>query len=178
MSRSVCSYREIVLLNREESRMRLLKLQKYGSKRSGAVLAETAIALPVFFILLFGLIEFGHVYMTIHTLNSAARRAARLGIRESSSTTDVRELAESIASSAMSVDQVSIIVKDGSIFDTAGVDASTIDYEALPDIELTDAERRQMFTVRVSVDYADVAILGPKWLGHLPLYGQAVMRRE
>ena len=127
---------------------------------------------------LFGFVEFGHVFMTIHTLNSAARRAARLGIRESSSTADVRELAENIASSAMSVDQVSILVKDGSIFDTAGTDAASIDYDALPDIELADAERRQMFAVRVSVDYADIAILGPRWLGHLQIYGQAVMRRE
>ena len=179
MSRTGGNCKVIVLLiPTRRCRMRLLNFQKHGSERSGAVLAETAIVLPVFFILLFGLIEFGHVFMTIHTLNSAARRAARLGIREASSTADVRALAEKIASSAMSVDKVSIAVKDGSIFDTAGVDASSIDYDSLPDIELADAERRQMFTVRVSVDYADIAILGPPWLGHLQVYGQAVMRHE
>jgi Flp pilus assembly protein TadG len=158
--------------------MRLLKRQRHNSNRSGAALAETAVVLPVFFILLFGFIEFGHVFMTIHTLNSAARRAARLGIREASSTADVTALANSIVASAMPVSHVSVIVKDASIFDTDGVNVASLDYNTLADIELSGAARRQLFTVRVSVDYADIAILGPRWLGHLQVYGQAVMRRE
>ena len=141
-------------------------------------MAETAVVLPIFFILLFGFIEFGHVFMTIHALNTAARKAARLGISEASTTADVTALAQKIAGSAMSVSKVSILVKDGSVFDTTGVNASAIDYNALPNIELASAKRRQLFTVRVSVDYAEIAILGPRWLGHLKVYGQAVMRRE
>ena len=43
--------------------------------RDGSTMTETAFVLPIFFLILFGFIEFGHVFMTIHTLNSAARRA-------------------------------------------------------------------------------------------------------
>ena len=158
--------------------MKPLNVRKSRSDRSGAVMAETAIVLPVFLLFVFAFIEFGHVFLAIHSLNSAARRAARLGICDTSSTSDVVELAEKIVGSAMNVDKVSILVKDGSIFDTVGVDAASIDYDALPDIELADADERQLFTVKVSVDYADIAIIGPQWLGHLQVYGQAVMRRE
>lgn len=60
--------------------------QRRKKDRSGATLIETAVVLPVFFTLLFGFIEFGHCFMTIHTLNSAARKAARLGVGESATT--------------------------------------------------------------------------------------------
>ena len=40
-------------------------------ERKGATIAETAIVLPVFFLILFAFIEFGHVFMVIHTLSAA-----------------------------------------------------------------------------------------------------------
>jgi Flp pilus assembly protein TadG len=158
--------------------MRLFKSFTKSSKRRGATVAETAVVLPVFFVMLFGFIEFGHVFMTIHTLNSAARRAARLGVSEGATSADVDTLAKQVVGSAIRVSAATVLIKDASIFDTADLDASTVDYASLPNVELSTAERRQLFLVRVSVDYADVAILGPRWLGHLQVYGQAVMRRE
>lgn len=146
--------------------------------RDGAVAMETAVVLPVFFLLLFGFIEFGHVFMTIHTLNSAARRAARQGISETATTASVTTLAREITSAAIPGSSATILVKNGSAFDTTGVNAATINYSALPNIELATAERRQLFIVRISVSYSDVAILGPKWLGGLTVYGQSVMRKE
>ena len=146
--------------------------------RDGATAMETAVVLPVFFLLLFGFIEFGHVFMTIHTLNSAARRAARLGVSETATTASVTALANEITSSAIPGSSATILVKNGSVFDTTGVNASSINYASLPGIELATAERRQLFIVRVTVSYSDVAILGPKWLGGLTVYGQSVMRKE
>ena len=146
--------------------------------RDGSTMTETAVVLPIFFLILFGCIEFGHVFMTIHTLNSAARRAARLGISETATTANVTALANQVVSAAIPGSSATILVKNGDAFDVTGVDASTINYSTLPNIELSAAERRQLFIVRVSVPYSSVAILGPRWLGGLTVYGQCVMRKE
>ncbi len=156
----------------------LLKRTRTRMGREGSTVAETAVVLPVFFLILFGIIEFGHVFMTIHTLNSAARRAARLGVSETATTASVTDLANQVVGSAIPAARATILVKNGDAFDVTGVNASTINYTALPNIELSTAERRQLFIVRVSVPYSDVAILGPKWLGGLIVYGQCVMRKE
>ena len=156
----------------------LTKCTRTRNGRDGSTLTETAVVLPVFFLILFGFIEFGHVFMTIHTLNSAARRAARLGVSETATTASVTALANQIVSSAIPNTSTTILVKNGDAFDVTGVNASTINYSTLPNIELSTAARRQLFIVRVSVPYSSVAILGPKWLGGLTVYGQCVMRKE
>ena len=91
---------------------------------------------------------------------------------------DVTTLANQVVSSAIPAASATIMVKNGDAFDVTGMDASTINYSTLPDIELSTAERRQLFIVRVSVPYSDIAILGPRWLGGLTVYGQCVMRKE
>ena len=156
----------------------LTKHTRTRQGREGATLAETAVVLPVFFVLLFGFIEFGHVFMVIHGLNSAARRAARLGVSETATTADVTAMARTVAGAAIHQDSATIMVKNGDAFEVTGMDASTINYSALPNIELSTAERRQLFIVRVTVPYNDIALLGPRWLGGLTVYGQCVMRKE
>ena len=146
--------------------------------RDGVTIAETAVVLPVFFVILFGFIEFGHVFMTIHALNSAARRAARMGVSETATTAGVTALANQVVGSAIPAAKATIIVKNGDAFEVSGMDASAINYSTLPDIELSTAERRQLFIVRITVPYSDIAILGPRWLGGLTVYGQSVMRKE
>ena len=161
--------------------MRIIRRnQRPGERRRGAALVETAVVLPVFFTFIFAFIEFGHCFMTIHTLNSAARRAARLGVGEDVTSAQVSGLAHSILDSAIDADLtgVNIKVKDASVFDGASVDVSEIDYDNLPDIEVADAESRQLFLVRIEVPYHQVGILGPRWIDTLNLYGQAVMRKE
>ncbi len=151
-----------------------------ASQRRGSTLVETAVVLPVFFTLMFGFIEFGHCFMTIHSLNSAARRAARLGVTEGVTTAEVNALAHSILDSAIDADTegVSITVKDASIFDDPNVAPSDIDYDNLPSIEIADAESRTLFLVRIEVPYHKIGIMGPRWINTLNLHGQAVMRKE
>jgi len=156
------------------------KFGRQGERRRGSALVETAVVLPVFFTFIFAFVEFGHCFMTIHSLNSAARRAARLGVGEDVTTTQVSSLAHAILDSAIDadLDGVNITVKDASVFDGANVDASTIDYDELPDIEVANAESRTLFLVRIEVPYHEIGIMGPRWIDTLNLYGQAVMRKE
>ena len=155
-------------------------LSNTGRQRRGATLIETAVVLPVFFTVMFGFIEFGHCFMVIHSLNSAAQRAARLGVGEGVTTYQVSLLAHSIIDSAIDADtqHLNILVKDASIFDEPGLDPSEVDYHNLPPVEIADLEPRSLFLVRVEVPYHEVGIMGPRWIDTLNLHGQAVMRKE
>lgn len=150
--------------------------------RSGSTLVETAIVLPVFFLLIFAFIEFGHVFMTIHVLNGAAKQAARTGIGDNSTTEKVRTKATTVLSGLLNpTTQFDVKVKDGSTFDAPNFQPGNVDYDGLPDADLANYESRQLFIVRVSVPYDNVSIwgaAGPKWLRNLQLTGMSVMRHE
>lgn len=126
-------------------------------------------------------IEFGHCFMTIHTINAAARNAARLGVADTATTEDVVDKATEILGSAINVNAASlqVLVKDGSQFDDPEFDPTTLtDYEALPDSDLATLPSQSLFIVRVQVPYTEVGILGAWFLRDVNLYGQAVMRKE
>lgn len=148
------------------------------SRRWGATVVEMAVVLPVFGVFMAGLMETGHAYMVMQVMNSAAKQAARLGAVEGKSTQDVIDKAESIFSSAYNPVEATVFVKDASDFDTPGFDPSGMSYSGLSDIELLDAERRQLYIVRLEVDYDDVSLLPPFWIKNVTLSGMAVMRHE
>ena len=151
-----------------------------ATNRKGTALVETSVVLPIFFLMLFAFIEFGHCFMTIHTMNSAARRAGRLGVGEGATTADVKTAAKDILGASINADlaNVKIWVKDGSSFDDIDLDASDITYDDLPDVNIEDLEPRSLYLVRVQVPYHEIGILGPRWAKGLNLYGQSVMRKE
>lgn len=150
---------------------------------------EMAVVGPLFLFVLFTVMEFGHFYLTVNLLNGAAERAARLGITEGVTTAEVSALATDIVSAALPSSSADISVRDGSVFDelessgeSGGTeepfDPTEIDYDGLQLLELANADERQLFVVRVEVDYADVGIVGPYFLSDLTLVGQSVMRHE
>lgn len=160
--------------------MKLSLQRRKRDDRKGTTLVETAVVLPIFFTFIFAFIEFGHCFMTIHTMNSAARRAARLGVGEEKTTSQVVARAKEILDAAIDADHENVViwVKDASAFDDPNVDASSINYSSLPDVELSTLESESLFVVRIQVPYSEIGILGPRWITSLNLYGQSVMRKE
>ena len=153
--------------------------KRVGVRRvDGSTLVETAVVLPVFFLFLFTLFEVAHAYMVVNVLNAAATKAAREGVAEGVTTADVSARVLSVLSAAFDTSAATVYVKDAGVFDTAGVDPTTIDYANLPSIELSDADPRQLFVVRVEIPYDSIAILTPKWVTGVTLTGQSVMRHE
>ncbi|MCA8998904.1 MAG: hypothetical protein KDA80_18035 [Planctomycetaceae bacterium] len=135
--------------------------------------------ISVFGIFLGGIIEFAHAYLVIHTLNAAAKRAARYGAAEGVSTTEVRDRVDELLGSTFRPSEATIYVKDAGVFDSAPFNPTAVDYTNLPDIELEDAEPTQLFAVRVSVPYNEIAIMPTTmWVKDLTLWGGAVMRHE
>ena len=146
-------------------------------QRRGTTAVEVAVTLPVFCVIMVGLMECGHAMMMVHSLDSAARQAARYGSVDGISTAQVTTRAKAILANMTPV-VPTVLVKDGSVFDTAGFNPTTIDYASLANKELSTADDDQMFIVRLSVPYNDVAILPPFWIKNITLNGQAVMRHE
>lgn len=60
------------------------------TKRRGAAIVEMAVITPLLILLLFGMIEFGWVFMVQSSLTNAAREACRVGVLEGASEADIR----------------------------------------------------------------------------------------
>lgn len=161
--------------------MKLLNNKKRLGDRKGTTILEVYFVLLWMFPVVIATVEFGHCFMTIHTINAAARNAARAGVADTATTEAVAARAKSILGSAINADaeNIKILVKDGSLFDDPDFDPETLtDYDALPDCDLATFSSQALFIVRVQVPYGEVGILGSWWLSDVNLYGQAVMRKE
>lgn len=137
-----------------------------------------AIVLPVFFLFIMAIVEFGHAYLVIGTMTAAVKKASRLGAADGVTTQQVIDEIEEILGAAIDLSNATIMVKDASVFDEPNVDVESISYGGLTDIELSDAEDMQLFIVRIEVPYDDVALLPPFWAGNMQLHSESVMRHE
>jgi hypothetical protein len=158
--------------------------QRRPALRHGTTVVETALVLPVFLLFVLGLIELGHALMVKHVLQSACRQAARIGSTEGHTTAQVQAKTLSILGSAVDPSDVTVYVKNAGAFDSgSSPDTSGTALEALPSIELNDAEPRALFMVRAKVKYKDIAIVPNipyigNFLDDVTLEGQAFMRHE
>jgi Flp pilus assembly protein TadG len=157
---------------------------RHRSSRNGTSVVEAALVLPIFLLFVLGLVELGHSMMVSHVLRSACRQAARIGSTEGHTTASVKSRALQVLGSAVNPSLVTVMVKDASSFDsTASPSTTSSALEALPSLELSNAEPRQLFMVRAKVKYKDIAIvpnipyLG-SFLDDVTLQGQAFMRHE
>ena len=73
-------------------RIRTVAVVRAGQPRAGAAAVEFAIVLPVFLLLLGGIIEFGQGYMIEHSLSNAARRGSRKAALPGVTNTQVESL--------------------------------------------------------------------------------------
>ena len=138
--------------------------------------------LPVFFLFLFTVIEFGHSQMVINMLDASCRRAARYGSTNGATTAEVRTQVENLLGTVVNPNDVTIIVKDASVYDTGGtLPSESADFYALPDVEVANLEPRDLFLVRVEVPYNSIALVSLPFLASMEntvLSGEAFTRHE
>ena len=153
--------------------------RRFFGRRDGTTVLEVAIILPVFLTFLFGLIEVGRVQMVANILKNACRQGARYGATEGVSSTEAVARVRQILGSAMDANAAEIIAKDASVFDTGDtLPESPEDYLSLPDIELDDAEPRQLYVIRATIHYEDIALVPLPYFADMQLTGLAFMRHE
>ncbi len=140
-------------------------------RRSGATIVEFAIIVPVFLLLVFGIIEFGRGIMVTHLLTNAARVGARLGALEGTTTTQITTAVNNyLSTNGINGDTAVVQVNDGS------ADAST-------------AKAGDEITVLVTIPGSSVSWIPNVWspdpkagtAGYLTGYtlsGQFTYRRE
>jgi Flp pilus assembly protein TadG len=138
--------------------------QAPGRRQRGQALVEFAIVLPVFFLLVAGMIDFGLGIYSDLTLINAAREGARLGVIDPGNTgaieSRVREMAENLDASRLNV-SITCERPAGSTFTACGTP------QWLPG----DA-------TRVVVDY-EYPVFFPLLFGtEIPLSSEAKMRIE
>lgn len=157
--------------------------QRRRITRHGTTAVETALVLPVFLMLVIGLVELSRAVFVQHVLNSACRQAARIGSTEGNTTASVKSKVLAVLGSAVKASAVQVYVKDASSFDTGTAVTTGAQLESLPNTEVSSAKPRQLFMVRAKVAYKDIAIvrhipiLGA-FLDQVTLQGQAFMRHE
>jgi hypothetical protein len=171
-------------MQRNSSMMRSRFHRRPKAPSSGTTVVETALVLPVFLLFVLGMIELAHAQMVKNVLRSACRQAARIGSTDGTTSAAVQARLLDVLDSVVDPAHVQIYVKDGSAFDEGGnPPQSGAEFEAMANIELADAQPRQLFLVRAKVSYSDVAIvphipyLG-SYLDNVVLEGQAFMRHE
>lgn len=64
---------------------------RISHRRAGASAVEFAIVAPIFFLMVFGIIEFGRMVMVQQVITNAAREGARVAVLDSATESRVRE---------------------------------------------------------------------------------------
>jgi Flp pilus assembly protein TadG len=154
-------------------------IRKRSAARRGTAVVETAVVLPVYVLLLLAIIEFGHATMVINLLQSGCRTAARMGSMQGPTTDQVVAKVRQTLGTAVNPNLVNVFVQDASSMDSGAVWPTTdAEVQALPPLELAEAEPRQMFVVRASVNYNDISVIPMPFLAGVTLDAQAFMRHE
>lgn len=125
--------------------------------RRGAAVVEFAVVSPVFFLLVFGMIEYGRMVMVQQLLTNAAREGARVGVLDNSTASDVTTAVNNYLTAAN--------INNATITCNPSTPSS--------------ATYGQPVTVTVSVPFSQVSWLpSPMFLGGTTMTAQSAMRRE
>lgn len=142
---------------------------RQSSDRDGTALVETALVLPIFFMIVLGIIEFGRAMMVAQLLNNGAREGTRVAIMPGSTNTDVQNAVSNFVSGAVGV-------APGKLNITITVTPASGNPD--PGNNVANANKRDLCTVLVKVNFTDVDYLPGKFLNDRQLVGQSAMRHE
>jgi hypothetical protein len=128
--------------------------------RQGAAAVEFALVAPLFFVMVFGMIEFGRAIMVQQIITNAAREGARVAVLDSQTPT-----ASQVTSTVTTYLQ------------NAGITGATV---TINPTEPTTAGYGAPVTVAVRIPYSSVSWLPAPWFlgGSINLSASTVMRRE
>jgi Flp pilus assembly protein TadG len=137
--------------------------------RRGAAMVEMAFVLPIFLLVVLGIIEFGRAMMVGQLVTNASREGARLAILDGSTNSQVEQAIRDFLQASLNVsgDAVNVTI---TITPAPGNSTSGN--------SLSDAQSRDLITVRVEVPFGQVNYIPSKHLQNAMLVGQTSMRHE
>ena len=139
--------------------------------RRGAAMVEMALVLPIFLMLILGIIEFGRAMMIANLVTNAAREGARMAVLDGSTNTEVNNAVETFLQSAIGA---SVTAADIDVTITVTAAAGNPD----PGNNVANAVARDLISVRVELPFNKVALIPGNYLAGRQLAGQSAMRHE
>ncbi len=149
-------------------RRRFSASRKEKSRR-GAAVVEMAIVMPLFFMLTWGIVEFGRAMMVSQLVTNAARDGARVAAADGSTNDTVQTAVEDFLTDALNISASDITV---SIAVEAGAGNGN------PGNDVANAQPGDKCIVTVTVPFDQVTLTKPDWLSGKTLTGFCAMRRE
>ena len=149
---------------------RLSPVRRQGGRRRGAALVEAAVVLPIFFLAILAMVEFGRAMMVGQLVTNAAREGARRAILYGSDEAEVRSHVTDFLQNAADVapDHVTMTVRVEPGPDRSGPAPTG----------LGDAESGDRVRVRVEVPWDQAGWGTLRWLGGKSFRSEATMRHE
>jgi Flp pilus assembly protein TadG len=139
-------------------RFNMHKVCRSFRKQRGAAAVEFAMVAPIFFLLLFGMIEYGRMVMVQQMLTNATREGARRAVLDGTTVTNVKTTVQDYLTSG------NITVNSGEI--TVTPDPATASFG-------------DPVTVGLTIPFSRVSWLpSPMFLGSANMSATSVMRRE
>jgi Flp pilus assembly protein TadG len=150
--------------------MRLVrKRNRNPDNRRGAAMVETALVLPIFFMVVLGVIEFGRAMMVAQLLTNGAREGARAAVLPGATNTSVQQVVTDFVTASVGVPANKLTVTI-TVTPAAG--------NPNPGNNVANALKRDLCDVKVSVKFSDVDYIPGKYLATRNLIGQCAMRKE
>ena len=141
-----------------------------NAERNGAAAVEMAFVLPLFLLVVWGIVEFGRAMMVGQLATNAARYGARLAILDGSTNQQViDEVREFLVDTVGGIQPNDVSV-------TIEVEAAPGNDE--PGNQLSQSHTKDICKVTVSIPYRDVGYISGKFLDGANLRGMCAMRHE
>jgi len=137
--------------------------------RRGAALVEMALVLPVFMMVVLGIIEFGRALWVANMVTNAAREATRMAVLDGSSNANVSQSAKDFLSSTLSVGASDVSVS---------IVITPADGNPNPANECANANTRDLIDITITVPFDKVSLIPGDYLAGKNLIGRSAMRHE
>lgn len=132
-------------------------------------MVEMALVLPIFFMVVLGIIEFGRAMMVGNLVTNAAREGARLAILDGSTNGEVVSAVTEFLAQAVDIGAQNV---------TVTIETEPAPGNPDPGNNVANCQPRDLITVRVSVPFDQVAYIPGDYLNGRQLVGQSSMRHE
>lgn len=142
--------------------------ERSGTRR-GATLVELAIVLPVFMMVVMGIVEFGRGMMVGQLVMNAARHGARLAVIDGATNADVEAAVKETLATAVGISPGDI---------TVTITVTPAPGNTDPGNDLTRAQPKDLVKLFVQIPYDKVGYVAGSYLNGTHLSGQCVMRHE
>ena len=138
-------------------------------RRKGAAIVEAALVLPIFFMVILGIVEFGRAFMISQLIQHAAREGCRKAVTGAYTTSTISsDIKSELASVGVESSKVSVSI-------IVTVESGN---PAVSNHEVASATTKDLVAVSVSVPFSNVALIPGKYLAGKTLSAKSTMRHE